>query len=75
MKKRTTWQVRAALTKKREQTKKRAVAHAASAIEGLWALAADPDSAFTAKEREAIADASYCLRGIVGGWINDRRGR
>jgi len=78
------WAIEAAKRKRaakaRAKAKSAAVTQAAAAVERLWQLCtAKPTGGeprlFTEAECEAVADASHSLRGISGGWINDRRRR
>lgn len=73
--KRESYAVRQAKAKRLSAEKSRAVARVAAAIEMLWKSAIAESSAFTEQERESIADASYSIRSIEGGWVNYRKVR
>lgn len=59
--------------KRAREAKGKAVASAIQTIESLWRQCSAEGSAFSAVERKAVADASYSLRSISGGWLDGRR--
>jgi hypothetical protein len=58
--------------KREREAKGKAVAQAQTVIDALWKCSAE-SSAFSGAERKAVAEASYALRAISGGWLNGRR--
>ncbi len=72
------WDRERAQAKARVKLKARAVKRAHGIVDELWKSAEDarhPDGKklYTEAELEALADASYSLKSIIGGWINHKR--
>ena len=76
-KKLSKWERERAANKQRARKKAAAVKRASDVVESLWKSAQERDSdgkrVFTENECEAIADASYSLRSVLSGWINNKR--
>lgn len=49
----------------------KAVDRVVRGLDDLWKICLA--TGFTHQERKAIADAVHAMRGVSGGWINDRK--
>jgi hypothetical protein len=66
------WKARDAKLKKAKAAKAARLRDVSGKLDGLWTACNELDSGFTAADRKAVADASYAIRSITGGWINRR---